>query len=118
MATCPCCSHPLLRHIRNHQVAYFCRHCWQDMPLCETPTPDPVLSPGLAGLYIHQRHTSLSCSSTKLMDSPFEQVKLSSDRLNRVRLADDELRHQRISSSESMIAYPSLHTERSLAASN
>jgi hypothetical protein len=29
---CPCCSHQLLRHIRNQEVYLFCRTCWQEMP--------------------------------------------------------------------------------------
>ncbi|MFB2939449.1 hypothetical protein ACE1B6_29700 [Aerosakkonemataceae cyanobacterium BLCC-F154] len=32
MATCPCCSHQMLRHIRGNQSYWFCRHCWQEMP--------------------------------------------------------------------------------------
>jgi hypothetical protein len=32
MNTCPCCSHVLLRHIRSHEVYWFCRNCWQEMP--------------------------------------------------------------------------------------
>jgi hypothetical protein len=30
--TCLCCSHTLLRHIRSHQVYWFCPHCYQSMP--------------------------------------------------------------------------------------
>ncbi|MEC4811678.1 MAG: hypothetical protein SAK29_00075 [Scytonema sp. PMC 1069.18] len=30
---CPCCSHQLLQHIRNNRVYWFCRSCWQEMPL-------------------------------------------------------------------------------------
>jgi hypothetical protein len=40
MTTCPCCSNQLLRHIRNNQRVWFCRHCWQEMPLFTT-----VISP-------------------------------------------------------------------------
>ncbi|BAZ10028.1 hypothetical protein NIES4071_18420 [Calothrix sp. NIES-4071] len=32
MATCPCCSHRMIRHVRHRQVSWFCRSCWQDMP--------------------------------------------------------------------------------------
>lgn len=32
MTACPCCSHPMTRHVRSHEVHWFCRHCWQDMP--------------------------------------------------------------------------------------
>ncbi len=33
MSTCPCCSHQLLRHIHRHEVYWFCRNCWQEMPM-------------------------------------------------------------------------------------
>jgi primosomal protein N' len=32
MATCPCCSDQMLRHVRANQTYWFCRHCWQEMP--------------------------------------------------------------------------------------
>lgn len=35
MASCPCCSHSMLRHIRHHEVYWFCRTCWADMPVLE-----------------------------------------------------------------------------------
>ncbi|MBD2346464.1 hypothetical protein [Anabaena subtropica] len=34
MTSCPCCSRVLLPHIRgDSQIHWFCRHCWQDMPV-------------------------------------------------------------------------------------
>jgi hypothetical protein len=33
MNYCPCCSNVLLRHIGGHQVYWFCRNCWQPMPV-------------------------------------------------------------------------------------
>nr|WP_276751425.1 hypothetical protein [Chlorogloeopsis fritschii] len=33
MNYCPCCSSPLLLHIRGSETYWFCRHCWQEMPL-------------------------------------------------------------------------------------
>jgi hypothetical protein len=33
MKTCPCCSSRLLRHVSGHEVYWFCRHCWQVMPV-------------------------------------------------------------------------------------
>jgi len=33
MNYCPCCSHVLLRHIHGHEVYWFCRNCWQSMPI-------------------------------------------------------------------------------------
>lgn len=35
---CPCCSHPLLRQIRNQKISWFCKKCWQEMPLLEEIT--------------------------------------------------------------------------------
>ncbi|MBE9041187.1 hypothetical protein IQ235_10395 [Oscillatoriales cyanobacterium LEGE 11467] len=32
MTNCPCCSHRMLRHIRDRKVYWFCCHCWQEMP--------------------------------------------------------------------------------------
>ncbi|BAZ70787.1 hypothetical protein NIES4106_55840 (plasmid) [Fischerella sp. NIES-4106] len=32
---CLCCSHQLLQHIRNNRVYWFCRNCWQEMPLLD-----------------------------------------------------------------------------------
>ncbi|HEY9803667.1 MAG TPA: hypothetical protein V6D25_25215 [Leptolyngbyaceae cyanobacterium] len=40
MITCPCCSGLLLPHIRSDaQIHWFCRHCWQDMPVFSLKTP-------------------------------------------------------------------------------
>lgn len=36
MSNCPCCSNPMLRHIRGHQIYWFCRHCWAEMPNLES----------------------------------------------------------------------------------
>ncbi len=33
MNNCPCCSSPLLLHIRGSEMYWFCRHCWQEMPV-------------------------------------------------------------------------------------
>ncbi|MEO1145260.1 MAG: hypothetical protein AAFY26_06650 [Cyanobacteria bacterium J06638_22] len=32
MNSCPCCSEPLLRHVRHSNVYWFCPHCHQEMP--------------------------------------------------------------------------------------
>lgn len=49
MTTCPCCSNAMVRHIRHQQVSWFCRHCWQEMPVLEQPglnlgSPNPEAS--------------------------------------------------------------------------
>ncbi len=33
MNYCPCCSNQLLQHIRGSEIFWFCRHCWQEMPV-------------------------------------------------------------------------------------
>ncbi|HEY9834356.1 MAG TPA: hypothetical protein V6D26_27650 [Stenomitos sp.] len=38
MNHCPCCSHQMLRHVRQRQVYWFCRSCWQEMPLLNRET--------------------------------------------------------------------------------
>lgn len=35
MATCPYCSDRLLRHISGPRVYWFCRTCWQEMPIID-----------------------------------------------------------------------------------
>ena len=32
MANCLCCKDSLLMHVRHHEVYWFCRTCWQEMP--------------------------------------------------------------------------------------
>lgn len=32
-AVCPCCSNKLIHHISNHRDYWFCRRCWQEMPV-------------------------------------------------------------------------------------
>lgn len=38
MSNCPYCSNQMLRHIRSHQVYWFCRHCWQEVIKSEITT--------------------------------------------------------------------------------
>ncbi|HAT12412.1 MAG TPA: hypothetical protein DCS91_01320 [Microcoleaceae bacterium UBA11344] len=33
MAHCPCCSNPRLCHFGQNQVYWFCRQCWQSVPV-------------------------------------------------------------------------------------
>lgn len=33
MGQCPCCEDQLLRRIHNGELQWFCRSCWQEMPL-------------------------------------------------------------------------------------
>lgn len=39
MNYCPCCSGLLLQHIRPSGLAWFCPHCWQDMPVFNLENP-------------------------------------------------------------------------------
>jgi hypothetical protein len=36
MHTCPCCSAPLLRHVRHNSIYWYCSHCRQEMPNLES----------------------------------------------------------------------------------
>lgn len=56
MTTCPCCSSPLLRHIRHHNVYWFCRSCWQEMPNCSA-------LPSVRSRQIHHLESLLNRSS-------------------------------------------------------
>jgi hypothetical protein len=40
MNHCPCCAYPMLQHLRDRQVHWFCRHCWAEMPNIEANTSD------------------------------------------------------------------------------
>src|SRR5579883_2512676 len=40
LKVCPCCCDKLLQHIRHHRVYWFCRTCWQEMPLTQVRKPD------------------------------------------------------------------------------
>jgi hypothetical protein len=31
--TCPCCGSSILRHVRNHEVYWFCLSCRQEVPV-------------------------------------------------------------------------------------
>lgn len=33
VTNCPCCSNPMLHHLRHRQEYWFCRTCWQEMPV-------------------------------------------------------------------------------------
>lgn len=43
MISCPCCSSLLLPHIRGSEVHWFCRHCWQDMPVFYRTNPGSLV---------------------------------------------------------------------------
>jgi hypothetical protein len=31
--SCPCCGGSLLRHIRQGELYWFCKSCWQEVPV-------------------------------------------------------------------------------------
>ncbi|HIK03103.1 MAG TPA: hypothetical protein IGS40_00060 [Trichormus sp. M33_DOE_039] len=43
MISCPCCSGLLLPHIRGSEIHWFCRHCWQDMPVFYRENPSSLV---------------------------------------------------------------------------
>ncbi|WP_217360012.1 hypothetical protein [Anabaena sp. UHCC 0253] len=48
MPHCPCCSDSLLHHIRGAESYWFCRSCWQEMPVLAlrhtAEIPKPILA--------------------------------------------------------------------------
>ncbi len=48
MPQCPCCSDSLLHHIRGTENYWFCRSCWQEMPVLTrghtAEVPKPILA--------------------------------------------------------------------------
>jgi ribosomal protein L37AE/L43A len=48
MPHCPCCSDSLLPHIRGGENYWFCRSCWQEMPVLTqrhaAEVPEPILA--------------------------------------------------------------------------
>jgi len=47
MPLCPCCSDSLLHHIRGAENYWFCRSCWQEMPVLtqhRLAVPEPILA--------------------------------------------------------------------------
>lgn len=60
MNNCPCCSHTLLKHIRRNKIYWFCRNCWQSMPVFSeekrfTPKVLTLGDANLRELILHQR---------------------------------------------------------------
>lgn len=37
-AVCPCCSNKLIHHLSHHHDYWFCRRCWQEMPVINSKT--------------------------------------------------------------------------------
>ncbi len=33
MHECPCCCYPLMQHIENNKICWFCNRCWATMPV-------------------------------------------------------------------------------------
>ena len=62
IAICPCCSSTMVHHLNSHRDYWFCRSCWQEMPVLETAqeqaknrqTPIVNLSVVLNKLHSHQ----------------------------------------------------------------
>lgn len=36
MPNCPCCSDELLHYVHGTSIYWFCRSCWQEMPVLVT----------------------------------------------------------------------------------
>ena len=47
MNNCPCCADILLKHIRRTEVYWFCRTCWQEMPVLSRRSTNAFSEPVL-----------------------------------------------------------------------
>lgn len=65
MATCPCCTQTLTRHIRHHQIYWFCRSCWQEMPVFDADPAHQIIVARSAAP--HSIHTLIARSSDLLV---------------------------------------------------
>ncbi len=65
MNDCPCCSHTLLQHIRSSGTYWFCRHCWQEMPVFSENR-----SVSLANLFSEQVSTNQETSHKNQISFP------------------------------------------------
>ncbi|MDJ0696470.1 hypothetical protein [Mastigocoleus sp. MO_188.B34] len=50
MNYCPCCTDILLRHTNGNGVYWFCRTCWQSMPVSEYKKSDLLAEMSLSNL--------------------------------------------------------------------
>ena len=50
MNYCPCCTDILLRHTKGNGVYWFCRTCWQVMPVSEYKKSDLLTDQSLVSL--------------------------------------------------------------------
>jgi hypothetical protein len=61
MTSCPCCANSMTRQIRQQQVYWFCRTCWQEMPVEAVASSQPqlTLQPELDQLLLSSRIAAL-----------------------------------------------------------
>ncbi|AFZ59921.1 hypothetical protein H6G54_03300 [Anabaena cylindrica FACHB-243] len=45
MNTCPCCSNIMTRNFRQHHIYWFCRSCWQEMPILAQKSLNTLVTP-------------------------------------------------------------------------
>ncbi len=51
---CPCCGGSLLRHVRHGEVYWFCKTCWQEVPLLTVSRLSGVLEGRNTGVVSQQ----------------------------------------------------------------
>ncbi|MBE9233177.1 hypothetical protein IQ231_16220 [Cuspidothrix issatschenkoi LEGE 03284] len=60
MPYCPCCTDSLLHHIRGSESYWFCRSCWQEMPVLTqrhiTEVPKPILAKLAKNIFTSDRY--------------------------------------------------------------
>lgn len=78
MTSCPCCSSLMLRRVRQGKVYWFCRTCWQEMPLLtvdaqhpapaeSAPTLNSVKEGDLKHFLMNRRETSRVSSKPRML---------------------------------------------------
>jgi ribosomal protein L37AE/L43A len=77
MPLCPCCSDLLLHHIRGAENYWFCRSCWQEMPVLTqrytAEVPKPILATVSQKTFTSEHHlSSYSLSYPNSLQSKLE----------------------------------------------
>ncbi|MBD2354479.1 hypothetical protein H6G41_07535 [Tolypothrix sp. FACHB-123] len=68
MSYCPCCSNLLLQHVRGSDLYWFCRHCWQEMPVLGEINSNPLLEDvveNLPKVLAHRKNNNAELATNK-----------------------------------------------------
>ena len=59
MTDCPCCSNSMVRHIQHQNVHWFCRSCWQTMPVYNLKGNGSLVSASLVKTHFKKQLSAL-----------------------------------------------------------